>query len=122
MPYFYDLEWFDGGEPFGVVRGYTERGNPEYDGVATIISRPGGLHEPFAWMTKEGSVADFSVQGARFLFQEGLRVAWTFEVKKFEIYRRMFRGVGKLKILRSFQKEYNGVVIPFHYGEIIPRK
>lgn len=127
--YWYDLEWFDipgfctaEDKASGVVRAYKTAGASEYDGGATIIKREGGLHEPLLWWVHRGSPADLSVQGAKFLIQKGLRLAWTFEVKKFKYYKRLLRQIGKLKIIETFEKQYNGVFIEFHYGELVPHK
>jgi hypothetical protein len=120
--YQYDLEWRDEEKTSGVVRAYEKPGDTSYFGVATIWEKPGGLHEPFAWLTKDGSPVDYHADVVEYLMDQGLRVAWTFEVDKFPLYKRVLKKAGKLKILKTFEKEYNGVVIEFHYGEILPRK
>ena len=120
--YHYHLEIFDEEQNFGVIRAYKEIGDASYFGVATIVKRPDGLHEPLAWLTKEGSPIDYHADSVKFLMNEGFRVAWTFEVDKFHLYKRVLKSAGKLKILKTFEKEYNRNTIRFHYGEIIPRK
>ena len=129
MKYRFNLEWFNipgfctaENKACGVTRAYKDPDTPGYSGGATIVKRAGGLHEPLFWWVKEGSPLDLSTQGAKFLIQQGLRIAWTFEVGKFKQYKRLLRSVGKLKILKTFSKEYNGIMIEFYYGEIIPRK
>ena len=127
--YRYHLEWFSipgicrsKDKAVGVIRGYKKKGDPTYFGVATIVKRPDGLHEPLAWLTKAGSTINYHGDAVRFLLRKGLRVAWTFEVNKFALYKRLFRNVGRLKILKSFEKKYNNIPIKFHYGEIVPWK
>lgn len=128
MPkYHYHLEWFSvpdictvEDKAMGVVRAYEEYGVSEYSGGATIVKRLNGLHEPLAWWVTEGSPVDLSIQGALFLIKQGLRLAWTFEIKKFKHYERLLRNIGELKVLKTFSKRYNGIIIRFHYGEIIP--
>ena len=118
--YQYNLEWFATGKLFGVARAYKKPDDTSYFGVATIVKRPDGLHEPLAWLTQEGSPVDYHADSVKFLVGQGLRVAWTFEVDKFHLYQRALKQAGRLKILKTFEKEYNGVKIKFHYGEIIP--
>ena len=118
--YQYDLEWKDEEKTSGVARAYENPGEPTYFGVATIWARPGGLHETLAWLTVDGAPVDYHADVLNFLADQGLRIAWTFEVDKFHLYKRVLKGAGKLKILKTFEKEYNGVVIKFHYGEIVP--
>ncbi|MCK5607036.1 hypothetical protein KAR91_34450 [Candidatus Pacearchaeota archaeon] len=119
--YHYHLEWFNKEKTFGVARAYLNPGDTDYWGVATIVKR-NGLHEPLAWLTKEGSPIDYHADSLMFLMSQGLRVAWTFEVDKFHLYKRVLGKAGELKILKTFEKEYNGTMIRFHYGEIIHRE
>lgn len=125
----YTLEWLSVPGFFtakdkvvGIARGYKKAGDPKFFGASYIIKRAGGLHEPTAWLTKAGESINYHGDAVRFLINKGLRIAWTFEVNKFKLYKRLFRNVGRLKKLKTFEKTYNKTKIKFYYGELIPWK
>lgn len=115
----FDLAKIDNIENY-VLRGYIEdESASDYFGVCTIVKHADGLHEPLGWLTRRGSNVSYHKQGMEFLLEQGFRVAFTFEVALFDLYQRLLRPVGELKIIRQFTKTYAGREIHFYYGEIV---
>lgn len=123
-PYSFNLEWLEEEKRFGIVRGYLNNNSSwkepfTYFGVATLVKRD-THYEVIGLLTKWGKDAHYHTQACKFLLDNGLRISLTFPKTQTDLYFRLFRQFGNIKILDEFTKEYNNKEVEFYYGELIP--
>lgn len=103
-----------------ICRGYNDY-TPYYFAVCVVKRNNDGLYESCGWLSKKGTEPRYHREAVLFLMSKGWEVAFHFEKDKFHLYKRLFRPVGELEIIKEETVNYNGNNIEFYYGKIIPR-